>query len=147
MGIISPITTPSGAAGGSLSGEYPNPVIAANAILLAMIKNKEVGAEKVSTGTNPIPGAAKAIVLGGGGVSRTLMVAFTGDGVITEVAITHNIGKQGCTAVAFKSAAKLPTEQPTTALGKWVNTSANAGTFTFTAAPANNEEVFILVTG
>lgn len=132
-------------------------VIAAESVVTAMlanlavtepkIGNKAVGAEKVGTGTIPVPGAEKAIVFGGGAVARTLLVAFTGDGALTTVKIKHSIPKQGVMAVAFKSAAKLPTEAPATALGKWVNENETEGTYTFTAAPAAKEEVFILVFG
>lgn len=122
--------------------------IKAEAVTEAKLASKAVGAEKTTQATVPEPSATEnEKVLGGGGVARTLMVAYTGNGAETKVKIKHSFAKQGVMAVAMKAVAKLPAEQPTTALGKWVNESATEGTYTFTAAPAGKEEMFILVIG
>lgn len=122
--------------------------IASAAVTEPKLAAKSVGAVKTVQATVPVPSATENTkVVGAGGVARTLLVAYTGNGVETKVAIKHAFEKQGVLAFAMKSATKLPTELPTTALGKWVNETSEEGTYTFTAAPALKEEVFILVIG
>ncbi len=109
---------------------------------------KAVSDSRILLASIPTPSATENTkVIGAGGVAKVLMVAYTGDNVTTAVKIAHQFASQKTVAFAMKSATKLPTELPTTALGKWVNESTNEGTYTFTAAPGAKEEVFILILG
>jgi hypothetical protein len=102
----------------------------------------------VPAATVPAPSASENVqVLGSIGVSRKLVCAFTGNAAATTVTIKHNLKTQATVAFAQKATTKLPTEQPTVALGKWVPINTNEGTYTFTAAPGAKEEIFITVIG
>lgn len=123
--------------------------IKAGAVATAKLASGAVTASKVAVAPAlPVPGSEKEIVVAAEfGVLSKIVAAITGDNAKTAWKIKHSINTQGCVAFALKSASKLPTEQPTTSLGKWVNESTTEGTYTFTAAPAAKEELFILVIG
>lgn len=122
--------------------------IANLAVSGAKIAAATIGTAQLAVKNIPAPSATEnTLVAGETRPAKIVAFAYTGNGAETKVAITHNMATQGVVAFATKSATKLPSEQPTTPLGKWVNESANAGTYTFTAAPGAKEEMFIVLVG
>lgn len=118
------------------------------AITTALLALGAVTPEKTSQASIPKPSASvNTQEVGTPGVVRKVVVAFTGNGTETKVKIVHGLGSLSTIAFAQLAATKLPGEQPTTALGKWVEESSTQGTFTFTTAPASKAEVFITVIG
>jgi hypothetical protein len=161
MAIISPNANPTGAAGGSLTGTYPNPEVAALAILGSMIANETISAGKITNAnitteklkneavipgkvlpsTLPVAGAENTVVVGVAGISRKIVAAVKGNGVATAFKVKHNLESQAILATILTATF----EEPVTLLGKVVAISLSEVEVTFTVAPGAGVVNYIVI--